>query len=203
MKIADKVKCGGYPCTDIKADSFLLPYTDINPETVQVIMIAETPPENRDDYFYANGRPAFIGTTLQAFNDAGIQAASMDDILKLGVYITTAVKCAKTEYAISRGTITNCSMLLEKELDFFPNVKVIMLMGDVAIKALNIIAKRKTGENIIPPSGSTYKIRKQAFYYGKIRVFPSYLMTGKNYLIEKSKRGMIAEDIKKAVGIIN
>jgi len=30
-------------------------------------------------------------------------------------------------------------------------------------------------------------------------VFPSYTPTGKNYLIEKSKRKMIAEDIKAAL----
>jgi uracil-DNA glycosylase len=33
-------------------------------------------------------------------------------------------------------------------------------------------------------------------------LFPSYLQTGKNYLIEKAKRKMIAEDIKEAMEII-
>jgi hypothetical protein len=32
-----------------------------------------------------------------------------------------------------------------------------------------------------------------------VRVFPTYLQTGKSYLIEKSKRKMIAEDIKTAL----
>jgi len=34
------------------------------------------------------------------------------------------------------------------------------------------------------------------------RVFPTYLQTGGNYLIEKSKRVMIAEDLKEAFEII-
>ena len=70
-------------------------------------------------------------------------------------------------------------------------------MGDVAIKAFYYITKRKTGKRVIP-SGSTYKIRKEKYYYEDQRVFPSYLQTGKNYLIEKSKRKMIADDIKNA-----
>jgi uracil-DNA glycosylase len=52
------------------------------------------------------------------------------------------------------------------------------------------------------PAGSTYKIRKEKFYFGAIRVFPSYLPTGKNFLIEKSKRQMVAEDIKNAFKIV-
>lgn len=71
-------------------------------------------------------------------------------------------------------------------------------MGDVAIKALNYIAKRQTGEKVIP-SGSTYKIRKNEYFYRGMRVFPSYLQTGKSFLIEKSKQKMIAEDIKAAI----
>ena len=74
-------------------------------------------------------------------------------------------------------------------------------MGDVAIKAFNYIAKRTSGKKAIP-NGSTYKIRKAEFFYKDKRVFPSYLQTGKNYLIEKSKRTMIAEDIKNALASI-
>jgi uracil-DNA glycosylase len=89
-----------------------------------------------------------------------------------------------------------------KELSYFNNVKVYMLMGDVAIKAMNYIWKRQRGKRIIP-AGSTYKIRQEKFYINDKRVFPSYLQTGGNYLIEKSKRNMIAEDLKEAVKIIN
>ena len=48
------------------------------------------------------------------------------------------------------------------------------------------------------PAGSTYKIRCNEYYFSGIRVFPSYLQTGKNFLIEKSKRRMVAEDIGNA-----
>lgn len=66
-------------------------------------------------------------------------------------------------------------------------------MGDVAIKALNLIARRKTGKACIP-AGSTYKIRDQEYFFEGKRVFPSYLQTGKNFLIEKAKQRMAADD---------
>ena len=119
----------------------------------------------------------------------------MQDVLKLGVYVTTAIKCAKTTYSISPKTIENCSGILEKEIDLFQKIRCILLMGDTAIKAMNCIVKKNTGKRIIL-SGSTYKVRKDKYFYKHLRIFPSYLQTGKSYLIEKSKRKMIAEDIK-------
>ena len=92
---------------------------------------------------------------------------SIQEILDLGFYLTTAIKCPKTQYGISAATIKNCSLILEKELLLFPNIEVYMLMGDVAIKAFNYISKRQTGKNTILP-GSTYKIRKNESYYHEL-----------------------------------
>ena len=76
----------------------------------------------------------------------------------------------------------------------FPNVKVIMLMGDVAKKAFNMISKKVTKKNAVP-SVSTYKLRNTEILYNGIRIIPSYIMTGQNILIEKSKFEMSSEDI--------
>lgn len=123
-------------------------------------MITEAPPNNRADYFYADGNPFHLQTTLQAFNYAGFKVGCMQDILNLGVYITTTIKCAKTQYSVSLSTIKNCALLLKEEMSLFPNVKAYMLGGDVAIKAINHIYGKQVGGKIIPPV-STYKIRKQ------------------------------------------
>lgn len=192
------VKCIHFPCNDINKNCHLIPNIEINPEKIKVFMISEALPIDPNDYFYAKGSPFYLQTTIQAFNDAGYDAINMKDILDLGVYITTAVKCAKTGYSISSNTVKNCSIILEKEMDLFPAIEVLLLMGDNAIKALNYLSKRRTGIRTIP-NISTYKIRKNEFFYDKMRVFPSYLQTGKNYLIEKSKRKMIAEDINSAL----
>ena len=126
----------------------------------------------------------------------------MEEILHLGVYITTAIKCGKIQYSISTGTIKACSEILEKEVALFPGIEVFLLMGDVAIKAINYIAKRQGEERVIP-HGSTYKIRGQEYYYQGRRAFPSYLQAGPSFYIEKSKRRMIAEDIAAALKHVN
>jgi uracil-DNA glycosylase len=201
MKISEKIKCNSFPCADIDKKSYIVPPAEIDPATIKVLMITEAPPNNKADYFYAAGNPFYLQTTLQAFKDAGENVASMQDILDLGVYITTAVKCGKTQYAVSPATMKNCSPLLERELALFPNVKVFMLMGDVAIKMINDIWKQQTGKKVIP-AGSTYKIRGQPYYFEDKRVLPSYTPAGKNFLIEKSKRRMVAEDIREALKLV-
>lgn len=55
--------------------------------------------------------------------------------------LTNAVKTPKSDYTIEKSSIENSLPYLETELALFPNVKVIMLMGDIAKKAFNMIAK--------------------------------------------------------------
>ncbi len=201
MQVSELVKCKGFPCADVRHACYLVPDIQVNPENISIMMISEAAPENPGDYYYASGEPLFAQTTVLAFNDAGVQVASIQDILDLGVYLTSAVKCGKTGYGIKAGTIQECSLLLEKEIALFPNVKAFMLMGDVAIKALNYIARR-AGEGRVIPAGSTYKIRGQPYYFRGARAFPSYLQAGPSFFIEKSKRKVIAEDIAEALKIV-
>ena len=199
MRPGKSVRCVDFPCLDVHKDRYVVPDVEIEAEKIKTIMISEAPPQDAGDYFYAQNNPFYMQTTAQAFNDAGFNVSSMEDVLNLGVYVTTAVKCAKTAYSVFPETIGNCCFrILEKEIDLFPKIKAVLLMGDTAIKAMNCIAKRNTGKTIIP-SGPTYKIRKNKYSYKQFRVFPSYLQTGKSYLIEKSKRKMIAEDIRTAL----
>ena len=142
MRVCELVHCEGFPCTDVRHECYLVPGIDIDPQGVQVLLVSEAAPPQRDDYYYAAGTPLFAQTTVLAFQDAGADVASMADILALGVYLTTVVKCGKTGYGIRAATIKTCSELLEAELAFFPNVQAYLLMGDVAIKAVNYIARR-------------------------------------------------------------
>jgi len=199
MRPSKFVKCVDFPCQDVNKKCYIIPNIEVETDKIRALMISEAPPEDLGDYFYASKNPFYVQTTVQAFNDAGFRVSFMKDVLDLGVYVTTAIKCGKTAYSISSKTIDDCSIrILESEINLFPKTKAIMLMGDTAIKAMNCIAKRNTGKAIIP-SGSTYKIRKNKYLYKGLRVLPSYLQTGKSYLIEKSKRKMIAEDIKTAL----
>lgn len=201
MRVSQCVGCRTFPCLDVKHECYVVPRVSVKPETISIVMVSEAAPENTDDYYYAKGNPLFQQTTVQAFNDAGADVSSVKDIVNLGVYLTTAVKCGKTGYGIQADTIRECSILLEKELLLFPRAKVLMLMGDVAIKALNYIAQR-AGEKRVIPTGSTYKIRGQKYFFRGMRVFPSYLQAGPSFFIEKSKRRMVAEDIGAALRLM-
>jgi uracil-DNA glycosylase len=198
MKTCSSIRCIDFPCKDVNHSGYGVPDVDIAPGKVTVMMISESAPADRNDGYYAEGEPLFAQTTIQAFHDAGEQVETIQDILNQGVYLTTAIKCAKTGYGIQSGTIKTCSSLLEQEIALFPNIKAFLLMGDVAIQAVNAIARRN-GEGRIIPAGSTYKIRGGSFIFRGKRVFPSYLQAGPSFFIEKSKRKMIAEDIAAAL----
>lgn len=201
MQVNQYVGCQGFPCVDVKHGCYAVPDVDLNPDKMSIVMVSEAAPENPADYYYSAGNPLFEQTTVQAFKDAGANVTSVQDIIDMGVYCTTAVKCGKTGYGIKSGTIEECSRILEKELALFPNIKVFMLMGDVAIKAVNYIARR-AGEGRVIPAGSTYKIRGQEYYFRGRRAFPSYLQAGTSFFIEKNKRRMIAEDIVAALNLL-
>jgi len=179
----------------------MVPNIDIAPEDISLVLISEAAPQDLADYYYAKGNPLFQQTTVQAFRDAGADVSSVRDILNLGVYLTTAVKCGKTGYGIATGTVKECSSLLEKELALFPNAKAFLLMGDVAIKAVNYVAQR-AGDGRVIPAGSTYKIREQEYVWNGRRVFPSYLQAGPSFFIEKVKRKTIAQDIAAALRLV-
>jgi len=200
MKVGESVRCAGFPCADVKHECYVVPDVDLEPEAVSIVLVSEAAPAERADYYYAGGESLFEKTTVQAFVDAGAKVSSIHDILDRGVYLTTAVKCGKTGYAIETNTVKACSRILEQELALFPNVRALLLMGDVAIRAVNEIARR-AGEGRVIPAGSTYKIRGPEYRFRTARAFPSYLQAGPSFFIEKSKRRMIGEDIKAALAL--
>ena len=201
MRVSNQIQCDGFPCVGVHHEAYLVPDVDLDPAKVSIVLISEVAPPDATDDYYAPGDPLFQRTTVQAFRDAGADVSSIRDILDLGVYLTTAVKCGKIGYTIKAGPIKQCSLLLEHELALFPNVKAYLLMGDVAIKAVNAIARR-AGDGRVIPAGSTYKIRGPEYTFGDARAFPSYLQAGPSFFIEQSKRKMIAEDIAAALRLI-
>lgn len=199
MMINKNLTCD-YPCTDV-FPAIIFPQVALDPALIRMVMISEAPSADVSNYFYRETAAPFFQTTRTAFQDAGVQIEKYDDLTNLGIYLTTAIKCCKKGYLVSAATLKNCSAILEKELDQFPQLLVIMCLGDFAIRAVNYIFKRKTGRAPIR-SGSTYRIRKDIFELEGIRFFPSYTQTGDSFDLEKSKRRMIAEDIRNALEYI-
>jgi uracil-DNA glycosylase len=200
MRITEYIQCIDFPCEEARQESYLVPDIELDPDTIRLVLISETAPNDPVDAYYGPSDALFARTTLQAFQEAGLKVSNTQDLLLVGIYLTTAVKCGKYDYTVATSTIIRCSSLLEREIPLFPNVKAYLLMGDVAIKALNAIAKRQGLPRVIP-AGSTYKIRGGEFTYRGRRVFPSYLQAGPSYGIEKSKQRMIAEDIASALRV--
>lgn len=195
--VKDDFACN-YPCTDINKD-FISPKVKIDPEAIQIVMISEAPPKDHANYFYQGTSGTFFQTTKTAFQDAGIAINNYNDLTDLGLYLTTAIKCSKKSYLVSAKTIKECAIrFLKKEISQFPDIKVILCMGDFAIKAVNYIYQEKFKKSPIK-SGSTYKIRKEKHILNGIRFIPSYTQTGESFNIEQSKRKMIAEDIGEAL----
>lgn len=174
----------------------------IDPKSIKAIMINEVVPADPQNDFYGSENAAYMETTIPLFRQAGIEVSTIREILAQGIYLTNAIKFPKSETTIDNDSIEKSLPYLEKELTLFPNVQVIMLMGDVAKKCFNRITKKATKRNAVPAI-STYKIRKTELYYQNIRIMPSYIMTGKNILIEKSKVQMAAEDLASMFEIIS
>ena len=187
------------------ANALQFPDCDIDPAKIKVIMINEVVPKNPDDWFYSEASdPENRRNALGLFEGAGVPVKSMQDILNLGIYITAALKTPKEGPTADPEVIKAQLPLLEAELALFPDCKVIMLMGDVAIKMVNMIAKAQTKKTACQsgPAGRRRHWDNEAFYWGGIRVFPSYIMTGKNLLIEPFKRDTITKDIRRMMEIL-
>jgi uracil-DNA glycosylase len=169
---------------------------------IRIVAVGEALTECGDDFLSASSDSMFVSNVVAAFRSGGADIDSIDDLLSLGVYLTVAVKAPKLTVTISAASIDEHAPALAAELDALTNVRVIVLMGDVAIKAMNAVARQRGRPRVIPP-GPTYKLRRSEHRYGKVRVLPSYLPTGKSYLIERSKREMIAEDLRLALRLMS
>jgi uracil-DNA glycosylase len=198
MRVSECIGCKEFPCADVKHECYVVPGILIEPEKIRIAIVSEATPSDTGDHYYAGGKPLFEETTVQAFRDAGADVSSVEDILELGVYLTTAVKCGKAGRGIRAGTIKECSLILEQELALFPNLQAVMPMGDVAIKAINHISTR-AGMGKVVPAGSSEEVRGRCYCLRGTQVFPSLLHTRGDFFVDKRKREIIAEDIEETL----
>ena len=69
--------------------SLQFPDCDIDPKKIKVLMISEVPSQNPADGFYSKAAQSeYMRSTLGLFARAGVEAASMRDILDLAVIKT-------------------------------------------------------------------------------------------------------------------
>lgn len=107
---------------------------EVDPAAIRAIMINEIVPEDPAQDFYGSSGEQYLSTTIPLFQKAGLPVECVQDILRMGVYLTNAVKTPKTGYAVEKERLAESLPWLEQEIALFPHVQVIMLMGDVAKK---------------------------------------------------------------------
>jgi len=172
----------------------------IHPENVRIVLISECAATNPADNYGASPTALFDATTLDAFAAGGLRVGSVHELAELGIHLTVAVRHPKTTPTIGAETIRESLPVLAGELDIFPFARAYLLMGDVAIAAINQLARARYGRRAIP-AGSTYRIRGGEYMLGDVRLFPSYLQAGPAWYIEASKRAVVAEDIAAALRV--
>ena len=199
MLAGDLNHCISFPCLDVRHEANVRPNLPARRNQIHVIMISAAPPADASETTDYDD-PIVCAETVAAFRSAGYDVYTIEDIRRLGVYVTTAVKCPKAGFGLRPDTVANCSYYLEAELDMFPNVRSILLMGNTAIKAINEIAIRRTGEPAIP-TGSAYTVKGHEYRLGDISLFPSYPTSGKNLSVELDRQDVIAVDIRNAIEV--
>lgn len=182
-------------------DGIFLNDVELDPSAVRAVMINEVVPSDPKQDFYGGPGADYMMAAVSLLRNAGAPVSSIHDVLRMGIYVTNAVKTPKSKSAVDSTEIERSLPYLEKELSLFPNLRVVMLMGDVAKRAFNMISRKAAKKNAVP-SVSTYKLGDSEIYYGCVRIIPSYIMTGGNILIEKSKVTMATGDVAKMLDII-
>ncbi len=200
MLAGDLNHCISFPCVDVRHTGSVRAELPARRDNVRVVMISAAPPEDSSEKVADCDDPVVRAETIAAFQAAGYDVSSVEDVRTLGVYVTTAIKCPKIGFGLKPETIANCSIILESELAMFPNIKAILLMGNSAIKAINEIAIRQTGEPAIP-AGPAYKVKGHEYHLGEISLFPSYPASGRNVSAESDSTEIIAVDIRNAIEV--
>lgn len=195
MPADDLTACDRYPCKDVRHVGFVSTELPRDLDQIRVIMVSAAPPPTETGSSCMSHQD-----TIEAFRSAGYNVSSIDDIRNLGVYLTTAVKCPKIGFGLKQETIEACSYRLQAEIEAFPNLRSILLMGNTAIRSINVIAMRKFGEQAVP-SGSAYKVKGHEYPFGDITLFPSYPESGRNLSVEGNRQDVIAIDIRNAIAV--
>lgn len=168
----------------------------VNCQAVRLLLLTDGyPPDPHQHFVFSDVETLAWQNTRGILSSLGVEANSFQEVLDHGVLITPSLDIVVPPKVTAVET-ARAAERLEALLRLLPNLAAIGLMGDVAIATFNQMHRQAAGRRLIPP-GSTYKLRRQDFFWGKVQVFPSYLHTGKSYLIERSKRRMVADDMKR------
>lgn len=187
---------------DAQAVLAYLPALPLVPEQVKALILNETVADMPQHDFYGDPASPYATSALGLLQRAGATAQSSAALLAGGIYLTSVMKLPKTAALTEKAALERDLPLLAQELALFPALRVVLLGGDVARRAVNLLAKRQTGKNVLP-GVATYRLRHETIEWRGIRLLPAYIMTGKNLEIEKSKAEMNVQELSKLLQLIS
>ncbi len=166
-------------------------------DAIRLLLLTDGyPSEPTQHYAFSNPASTAWQNTREVFLAAGIPVNSFEDLVARGILLATCLDSTVPD-KVTADEIRRASRRLERLLAELPSLRAIGLMGGIAIDAFNRMHKRLTGGQRLIPAGSTYKTRGEDYFWGDIQVLPSYLHTGKSFLIERSKQRMVADGISR------
>ena len=93
---------------------------DIDPLTIKAIMINEVVPSDPVQDFYGTPDADYLKSTIPLFQGAGAEANSIQDILKIGIYITNAVKHLRQNMLLIRVALKKVCPIWKKNFLYSP-----------------------------------------------------------------------------------
>lgn len=173
----------------------------LEPAAIRVLLLTDAcPPPPEVHYVYADPASLSWQNTQLILAGAGVAVQIFQDVLDRGILLATCLDGVRPE-PVTAVHLDAGARWLEGLVAPLTGLRAVGLMGDVAIGCFNRMHRRLTGRILIP-AGSTYKLRAREYWWGSVRVFPSYLHTGRNFLIEKAKQRMVADDMRRIAGFL-
>lgn len=121
---------------------------------------------------------AFLMKALhaQGFANHPYSLDAEDGLILKGCYITASVKCVPPDHRPIRSEFLNCNRYLKRELELLPNVQCILALGQGALEAFMIYAKKKIGKF---KHGEIYQIEGLPTLFASYHPSPQNTNTGK------------------------
>lgn len=170
------------------------------PETIRVLMVTDAYPED-DRSHYVHSDPCTVAwqNTQRIFAEAGVGVSSFQGLLDRGVLMEPCLEFVKPA-RISPWHIRSGAVRIAEWIGGLPNLRAVALMGDVAIRCFNEMARPRlaSGRRLIP-ADYTYRVRGDQYLLGPLQIFPTYLHTCESFNGERAKQRALAADMERLV----
>jgi hypothetical protein len=163
-------------------------------------MLTDTLPEEpHEHYIYSDPANVAWQNTRSLFAEAGVTVRSYQDLLDQGVLMDPCLDLIRPG-RISPWHIRYGAVRISEWLTRLPQLRAIGLMGDVAIRCFNEMARpRWASARRLLPGDANYRMQGNRFFLGRIEVFPTYLHTSATFPLERAKQKALADDMERLV----